>query len=93
MHHPEYNVQLGTYYLRMLADSLAEKEELPEASLPIFIWASYNAGLRATANWMNKLDEIPYEELVFEHLGYRETRRYVQRIWAGKQIYQRYWSF
>ena len=93
MHHPEYNVQLGTYYLRMLADSLAEKEELPEALRPIFIWASYNAGLRATANWMNKLDEIPYEELVFEHLGYRETRRYVQRIWAGKQIYQRYWSF
>lgn len=83
---PDYNTQLGSYYIKSL---LKKKDQ----SLILAI-ASYNAGPGNARRWIRtygdprKLTEI--EDIIdwVEMIPFSETRNYVQRVLENKQVYQ-----
>lgn len=78
LYDPEFNVQLGTRYLRYLMDRMDNNSVLATAS--------YNAGWRRVKNWLPKKSGIPMDIWV-ETIPYKETRNYVKAVMAYKQIY------
>ena len=74
---PGTNIALGTGYLRMMLDELADH--------PVLATAAYNAGPHRVKRWMpsSTLDADIWVELI----PFRETRQYVQRVMAYAAIY------
>ena len=75
---PDYNVELGTYYLKGLIDLTGNVESA---------LAAYNAGEDRIAAWQGEraYDEIP--ELV-ESIPFSQTHDYVQIVLRNAAIYR-----
>jgi soluble lytic murein transglycosylase len=75
---PDFNLLLGTYYLKGLVDLTGS----PEAAL-----AAYNAGEDRIAAWQaeRKYDDLP--ELV-ESIPFSQTRDYVQIVLRNAEVYR-----
>lgn len=77
---PDYNVRLGTFYLRMLLDSL-------EKNLAAVL-AAYNAGKTRADMWMRWGDFREQAEFI-ESIPFHETRNYVQIVLRNADMYKR----
>jgi len=81
---PNYNIQLGSYYLAGLLEEY-------EGSYP-FALAAYNAGPKRVKYWRkingdpqkNKIDYVDWIELI----KFKETRNYVQRVLENVNVYK-----
>lgn len=72
------NVQLGTYYLRHVLDSLS--------SQPVLATAGYNAGPGRARAWQKA--DSPMEAAVYiESIGFSETRDYVKKVMTNAVHY------
>ena len=78
LYDPEFNVQLGTRYLRYLMDKMNDN--------PVLATAAYNAGWRRVKDWLPKRGGMPMDIWV-ETIPFKETRSYVKAVMAYKQIY------
>jgi peptidoglycan lytic transglycosylase len=77
---PTLNVKLGVTYLRELSRRF-------EGRLPLVL-ASYNAGEDQVTKWWSKRTGDDIEEFI-ANIPFRETRRYVQRVYGHYAEYQR----
>lgn len=77
---PEYNLRLGTYYLRTMLDSHGGKEEVT--------LASYNAGKSRSDLWLSWYDYREPAEFV-ETVPFSETRGYIQTVLRNADMYRR----
>jgi soluble lytic murein transglycosylase len=77
---PPLNLRLGVTYLRELHGRFAGK-------LPLVL-ASYNAGEDEVSKWWAKRGGDDIEEFI-ANMPFRETRRYVQRVYVYYAEYQR----
>ncbi len=77
---PEVNLKIGTYYLRLLLDSL---QGSPEAAL-----ASYNAGRSRAELWLSWHAYKEPAEFV-ETIPFSQTRDYVEIVLHNADIYRR----
>ncbi len=81
---PEYNIQLGSYYIDSLLD-------MYDGTLPFAI-AAYNAGPNRVKTWRRvngdpikkEIDYITWIELI----RFEETRNYVQRVLENINVYK-----
>lgn len=72
------NVQLGTYYLRHVLDSLS--------SQPVLATAAYNAGPNRARRWQEP--DKPLEAAIYiESIGFSETRDYVKKVMTNAVYY------
>ncbi len=84
LHVWEYNARLGSTYLAQLSDKFGANV--------VMMSAGYNAGPRRPAQWMalygdpraGDMDVIDW----IEHIPFRETRNYVQRVAESLPIYR-----
>jgi soluble lytic murein transglycosylase len=75
---PEFNIQLGTYYLRYVLDKLD--------GLPALGAAAYNAGPRRAQAWRGP---VPLEGAIYvETIPFNETRDYAKKVLANAMFYQ-----
>jgi soluble lytic murein transglycosylase len=79
LYDPEYNIQLGTYYLGQLLNEFQDNI--------IYSVAAYNAGPQAVKRWIAQNGHRDPDEFV-EMIGYRETRGYVKRVVGSYRIYR-----
>ncbi len=77
---PDFNLRIGTYFLRSLLDRLGGKWE---ATL-----ASYNAGPTRVAQWLAGSNFREPAEFV-ETIPFDETRNYVQSVLRNADLYRR----
>ncbi len=77
---PEVNLNIGTYYLRTVLDSLEGKYE---AAL-----ASYNAGKSRVVRWLSWNEFREPAEFV-ESIPFTQTREYVQNVLRNADVYRR----
>lgn len=77
---PEVNLNIGTYYLRIVLDSLQGKYE---AAL-----ASYNAGKSRVVKWLASNEFREPAEFV-ESIPIIQTREYVQSVLQNADVYRR----
>ncbi|WP_179958396.1 lytic transglycosylase domain-containing protein [Chitinimonas arctica] len=71
------NVQLGTYYLKYVLDSLGNQ--------PVLASAAYNAGPGRARNWRA---DRPLEGAIYaENIPFSETRDYVKKVMANAVYY------
>jgi soluble lytic murein transglycosylase len=77
---PALNVKLGVSYLGELSRRF-------EGRLPLVL-ASYNAGEDQVHKWWSKRPRDDLEEFI-ANIPFRETRRYVQRVYVYYAEYQR----
>ena len=83
LYRPEVNLNLGTYYLRQLVDTL---EGHVEAAL-----ASYNAGLSRARLWLSWAQYREPAEYI-ETIPITETRNYVAIVLRNAEIYRRLYA-
>jgi soluble lytic murein transglycosylase len=76
---PANNVRLGAYYLSKLLNAF-------QGNLPLAV-ASYNAGPRAVAYWLEHARGLDLE-LFVARIPYEETRNYVERVVGNYARYQ-----
>lgn len=77
---PDYNVRLGTFYLRMLLDSLQKNW--------VAVLAAYNAGKSRADMWLRWGDFREPAEFI-ESIPFHETRNYVQIVLRNADMYRR----
>jgi soluble lytic murein transglycosylase len=80
---PEYNLRLGTYYLRTMLDSHGRREELT--------LASYNAGKSRSDLWLSWYDYREPAEFV-ETIPFTETRNYIAVVLRNADMYRRLYA-
>lgn len=78
LHQPEFNIELGTTYLRELLDKYGNNSVLASGA--------YNAGPGAVERWLGR-GYPPETAMWVETLPYRETREYIPRVLAFAAIY------
>ncbi len=83
LYQPDSNLQLGTFYLKRLVDSLDGNWE---AAL-----AAYNAGKSRTLKWLSWGQFREPSEFI-ETIPFYETRDYVQTVLRNADIYRRLYS-
>ena len=81
---PEYNINLGSYYMAGLILNY-------EGSYPFAI-AAYNAGPKRVKYW-NKINKNPQKKQIdyvdwIELIKFEETRNYVQRVLENYNVYR-----
>ncbi|WP_333711910.1 lytic transglycosylase domain-containing protein [Yoonia sp.] len=80
----EYNAMLGAAYLAYLTDEFGPT--------PVMIAAGYNAGPSRPKAWIEERGDPRLREMDvidwIEHIPFRETRNYVQRVTESLPIYQ-----
>lgn len=74
---PDFNIALGTFYLRYLLDRFDGNEVLATAA--------YNAGLSRAPRWLD-VEPMSADRWV-EGIPYRETRDYVKAVMAYATVY------
>ena len=74
----EFNIQLGTAYLRDLLDDYSNN--------PVLAAGAYNAGPRAVERWLDGTGPTD-AAMWIETLPYFETREYIPRVLAFSTIY------
>ena len=77
LYEPEFNIQLGTAYLRELEDKYG---------MTYVAIAAYNAGPAPVARWRSQRPDMDADFWI-ETISYKETRDYVARILAFSVIY------
>jgi soluble lytic murein transglycosylase len=77
---PDYNLRLGTYYLRSLLDSLQKNW--------VAVLAAYNAGKSRADMWLRWGDFREPAEFI-ESIPFSETRNYVQIVMRNADMYRR----
>ena len=77
---PEFNLQLGTYYLKLM---LGQLNNNMEATL-----AAYNAGKSRSVAWLSWYEYREPAEFV-EMIPFTETRNYVQVVLRNADVYRR----
>ena len=77
LYEPEFNISLGTAYLRELEDKYG---------MTYTAIAAYNAGPAPVARWRSQRPEMDADFWI-ETISYKETRDYVARILAFSVIY------
>ena len=77
LYEPEFNISLGTAYLRELEDKYG---------MTYTAIAAYNAGPAPVARWQSQRPEMDADFWI-ETVSYKETRDYVARILAFSVIY------
>ncbi len=77
---PAVNLELGTYYLKTIADTLGGHYE---AAL-----AAYNAGLSRAHSWLSWGDFREPAEFI-ETVPFAETRNYIQTVLRNAYVYRR----
>ena len=75
---PEFNIMLGTVYLRELLDRFANN--------PYLVAGAYNAGPEAVERWLKERPQLD-PDVWIELIPYFETRDYVPRVLAFTTIY------
>ena len=70
MFEPEFNIQLGCYYISYLL----EKFDCLDSAL-----AAYNAGEGTVRRWLGEID-CSKNGITIDYIPYKETRDYVQRV-------------
>ncbi|MFH1009623.1 MAG: lytic transglycosylase domain-containing protein, partial [bacterium] len=76
---PEYNIALGTAYLRELLDEFAGDS--------VLVLAAYNAGESRAQAWDAEFGgEV---DVFIEHIPFRETRLFVKRVQQNAAAYRR----
>ncbi|MEQ1948832.1 MAG: transglycosylase SLT domain-containing protein [Bryobacteraceae bacterium] len=83
LHRPAVNMQLGSYYLRTIADKLDGRWEA--------VLAAYNAGPSRAAQWLKWADFREPAEFM-ETIPFRETRNYVAVILRNADAYRRIYA-
>jgi hypothetical protein len=81
-HDPEYNIKLGTIYLKYLLDKYNGSY--------VRTLAAYNAGHGNVAKWEKRyLDAEVYQEMILmiELIPFRETRTYVKKVITWEALY------
>lgn len=78
LYSPEWNIRLGTWYLRALQDRLKH---------PTLVAGAYNGGPNAVARWARERGEEPLD-LWVEQIPFKETRGYVKQVTADLFIYR-----
>ncbi|MEO8183466.1 MAG: transglycosylase SLT domain-containing protein, partial [Deltaproteobacteria bacterium] len=76
---PQYNLQLGAFYLGKLLDSFDQRVALA--------LAGYNAGPHAVSRWLDGIGNLDLD-LWVARIPYRETRNYVQRVMSSWARYR-----
>jgi soluble lytic murein transglycosylase len=77
LYEPEFNIQLGTAYLRELEDKYG---------MTYVAIAAYNAGPAPVARWQSQRPDMDADFWI-ETISYKETRDYVARILAFSVLY------
>jgi soluble lytic murein transglycosylase len=77
---PGLNLKLGVTYMVQLSQRF-------EGRMPLVL-ASYNAGEDEVSKWWSKRSGDDFEEFI-ANMPFRETRRYVQRVYGYYAEYQR----
>lgn len=75
---PEWNIRLGTWYLRALQERLAH---------PSLVAAAYNGGPSSVARWAKERGDEPLDQWV-EEIPFKETRGYVKQVTTDLFIYR-----
>ena len=76
---PQYNITIGSRYIRSLMDRYGSNRLLAVAA--------YNAGPSRVDRWLTESDQqLPYDVWV-EVLPFKETRKYVQNVLTYAVIY------
>jgi len=76
---PEINIELGTMFMRRLADIFDAH--------PGLVIAGYNGGQGNVRNWLNARGEMPFD-LWVEEIPFAQTRNYVKRVSMTYWVYQ-----
>jgi soluble lytic murein transglycosylase len=77
---PTLNIRLGVTYLSELSRRFEGRT--------VLVLASYNAGEDQVSKWWSRRDGEDIEEFI-ANIPFRETRRYVQRVYSYYAEYQR----
>ena len=80
---PDFNIQLGTRYLRMLLARFGGNT--------LKALAAYNGGEAAVEKWQRRFPDLDDDEFV-ESITYRETRDYVKRVVTNYRKYQQLYT-
>lgn len=83
LHTAEANLRLGSYYMRMMLDSLDSNLE--------YTLAAYNGGKSRVDKWRTWFDYREPAEFV-ESIPFEETREYVQIVMRNADFYRRLYS-
>lgn len=75
---PDWNIRLGTWYLRALMTRLQH---------PTLVAAAYNGGPSAVARWAKERGAAPLDQWI-EEIPFKETRGYVKQVTADLFIYR-----
>ncbi len=78
LYSPEWNIRLGTWYLRALQDRLTH---------PTLVAGAYNGGPSSVAKWARERGDEPLDQWV-EQIPFKETRGYVKQVTADLFIYR-----
>lgn len=76
---PEWNIRMGSWYLKKLIDNYRGNE--------VLALAAYNGGPKNVASWVEKYGLFDLDEFV-ESIPYQETREYVKRVLSTYQMYK-----
>lgn len=76
---PEYNINIGTKYLRKLLDYYNNNLYLTISA--------YNAGMGNVAKWIES-DIIKQDGSDIENLPYKETNNYIRKVLKNYRIYK-----
>lgn len=77
---PEYNIALGSHYLRRSLERLHNN--------PVYATAAYNAGISRVLRWLDPGRQRLPLEIWVETIPYKETRQYVQGVLAFSMVYE-----
>ena len=80
---PELNTKLGTFYLGRLANKF--NSEL------IYTAGGYNAGPKNMSKWINRWNGNSLDDFV-EQIPFKETRKYVKRVYRSYKLYKQIYS-
>ncbi len=83
LYSPEWNIRLGTWYLRALQDRLKH---------PTLVAGAYNGGPNAVAKWATERGDEPLD-LWVEQVPYKETRGYVKQVTVDLFIYRQLYGY
>ncbi len=78
LYSPEWNIRLGTWYLKALSNRLQH---------PTLVAAAYNGGPSSVAKWAKERAQVPLDEWV-EEIPFKETRGYVKQVTSDLFIYR-----
>ncbi|CAA9469237.1 MAG: GH23, partial [uncultured Solirubrobacteraceae bacterium] len=78
---PEINIAYGYWYLRYLLDRYHENE--------VLALAAYNGGEGKVNEWIQVARELGERFRAADHIPFRETRDYVERVIDARRAYRR----